>query len=272
MDELQELHRVMNIKDPQEQVGELLKLADQGCAEAQELIGRFYFEGSSGFGKDLKKALEYFKKAADQGKEYSKWMVWSVTSEIDTVTLYNENSYEFQNLVESADAGYTSAIVFVAVAYAFGNMDITGKKNWIVEKSRSKAEHYLKKLYDEIERTGDRELTQVASAVKGELEKEADNVSSITKQVKEEGTSVSSEGCYIATAVYGDYDAPQVLTLRKFRDEFLLHHWWGKLFVRLYYFVSPSIAKRLHNAKYLNNKVKVLLDRVVKRIDEAGNI
>lgn len=72
--------------------------------------------------------------------------------------------------------------------------------------------------------------------------------------------------------MYGDYDAPQVLTLRKFRDEFLLHHWWGKLFARLYYFVSPSIAKRLHNAKYLNNKVKVLLDRVVKRIDEAGNI
>lgn len=271
MDELQELQRVMHIKDSQEQMGELLKLADQGCAEAQEMIGKFYYEGSCGFGKNVKKALEYFKNAANQGKEYSKWMVWSVTSEIDTVTLYNENSYEFQNLVESADAGYTPAIAFVASAYAFGNMDITGRKNWIVEKSKSKAEHYLSKLCDEIERTGDRELAQVALVVKSELEK-VDNESSIKKQAKEEKTSVSSEGCYIATAVYGDYDAPQVLTLRKFRDEVLLFHWWGKLFVKLYYSVSPYIAKRLHNAKYFNSKVKALLDRVIKILDETGNI
>ena len=38
------------------------------------------------------------------------------------------------------------------------------------------------------------------------------------------GTSYSSNstkkvGCYIATMVYGDYNHPQVLVLRRFRDE-----------------------------------------------------
>lgn len=176
MDELYELQRVMRIKDSQEQVRELLRLADKGYAGAQTMIGRFYHEGSGGLKKDDKKALEYFKKAADQGEEYSQWMVWSVTSEIDTATPYNENSYAFRNLVKAADAGYTSAIAFVTYAYAFGNMDVAGGKNWVIEKSKSKAEQYLNKLYDKIGEDGDSGLAQIASVVKGELDKEADAV------------------------------------------------------------------------------------------------
>lgn len=189
MDELHELQRVMWIKDSQEQVRELFKLADQGYAGAQEMIGKFYYDGLGGLEKDDKKALEYFKKAADQGEEYSQWMVWSITSKIDTVTLYNENSYEFSNLVKSADAGYTAAIAFVTYAYTFGNMDVSGGKNWIIEKSRSKAEYYLNKLYDEIERGDNSGLAQIASVVKRELDKEANG-------------ALSSENIYS----YGDTD------------------------------------------------------------------
>ena len=50
-------------------------------------------------------------------------------------------------------------------------------------------------------------------------------------------------GCYIATAVYGSYDCPQVWTLRRFRDHTLAASWYGRTFLHAYYAVSPTLVK-----------------------------
>jgi hypothetical protein len=57
--------------------------------------------------------------------------------------------------------------------------------------------------------------------------------------------AVKSEkgNCFIATACYNDYDAPEVLILRSFRDAKLLKNPFGKLFVEFYYATSPFLAK-----------------------------
>ena len=47
-------------------------------------------------------------------------------------------------------------------------------------------------------------------------------------------TPPSSGGCYIATAVYGSYDCPQVWTLRRFRDFKLAKSLGGRIFIKLY--------------------------------------
>ena len=75
----------------------------------------------------------------------------------------------------------------------------------------------------------------------------------------------NSEGCYIATAVYGSYDAPQVMTLRKFRDETLRTTAPGRWFIRTYYRLSPPVAEKLKNAKHINAFVRKLLDKWVER-------
>ena len=75
-------------------------------------------------------------------------------------------------------------------------------------------------------------------------------------------------GCYIATAVYGSYDAPEVLVLRQFRDNTLSATALGRLFIKIYYRLSPPIADRLRNAKRINGFVRSILDKWVNNLKE----
>lgn len=79
--------------------------------------------------------------------------------------------------------------------------------------------------------------------------------------------SQAKEGCYIATAVYGSYDAPQVLILRRFRDNTLRATALGRWFIRNYYRLSPPVAQRLKNMRRLNALVRALLNRLVWWLD-----
>ena len=73
-------------------------------------------------------------------------------------------------------------------------------------------------------------------------------------------------GCYIATAVYGSYDSPEVLVLRGFRDEVLAPRVWGRALIKIYYAVSPSLADRLERATTLNRSARRFLDGIVRRV------
>lgn len=69
--------------------------------------------------------------------------------------------------------------------------------------------------------------------------------------------------CYIATAVYGSYHSPEVMVLRRFRDETLEKSLAGRMFIRVYYTLSPPLAQHLTKARRLNSFVKNILDKVV---------
>ena len=73
-----------------------------------------------------------------------------------------------------------------------------------------------------------------------------------------------SEGCYIATMAYGDYDHPQVLVLRDFRDNFLLPTHLGRLFVRFYYWISPELVRILNGHERINYMIRKTLDFFIK--------
>lgn len=75
--------------------------------------------------------------------------------------------------------------------------------------------------------------------------------------------SKNKSGCFIATAVYGDYEAPEVLVLRRFRDNVLGQSVLGRTFIRTYYATSPRIADWLRFHDSIKGGVKKLLDRFV---------
>jgi hypothetical protein len=73
-------------------------------------------------------------------------------------------------------------------------------------------------------------------------------------------------GCYIATMVYGSYEAPQVLVLRKFRDDVLSKADTGRLFIKCYYRLSPCFVKHFGKFKFIHLPIKYILDRIVRSL------
>ncbi|MBR4210855.1 MAG: InlB B-repeat-containing protein, partial [Oscillibacter sp.] len=77
-------------------------------------------------------------------------------------------------------------------------------------------------------------------------------------------------GCYVATSVYGSYDCPEVWTLRRFRDETLATTWYGRLFIRAYYAVSPTAVKWFGNSEWFRNFFRDKLDTLVSNLQADG--
>jgi len=69
--------------------------------------------------------------------------------------------------------------------------------------------------------------------------------------------------CFIATAAYGSFMEPEVLLLRKFRDEQLLTNTPGRIFVSLYYRLSPPLADLIRQNEDLRTVTRILLAPVV---------
>lgn len=73
--------------------------------------------------------------------------------------------------------------------------------------------------------------------------------------------------CYIATHVYGDYDAPEVIVLRRWRDVTLCRTPAGRVGVAAYYAVSPWLVRTFGDQRLLRRPALWLLGRLVRHLD-----
>lgn len=76
----------------------------------------------------------------------------------------------------------------------------------------------------------------------------------------------SGSSCYIATMAYGSVDAPEVITLRKFRDQHLRKWKLGRRFINWYYANSPSFVAKHKSKTWLHKIFKFMLNELVKLI------
>lgn len=74
-------------------------------------------------------------------------------------------------------------------------------------------------------------------------------------------------GCFVATACYGNYEAPEVLILRQYRDQKLLKTFYGTAFVEFYYFISPFLVLLIGKSDILKKSIKkYFLEPIITRL------
>ena len=98
-----------------------------------------------------------------------------------------------------------------------------------------------------------------------------DKVSNIKRfEPNYQAPEIPAGGCYVATAVYGSYDCPEVWTLRRFRDYTLAETWYGRAFIYTYYAISPILVKWFGKTKWFTNLWKPTLDLLVEKLNTNG--
>ena len=80
-----------------------------------------------------------------------------------------------------------------------------------------------------------------------------------------------STRCFVATAVYGDVNAPEVRTLRDFRDNVLAESGLGRAVIALYYNgLGERVAKFVQD--HIPSAIPIIrkgLDYVIKRYESS---
>lgn len=119
----------------------------------------------------------------------------------------------------------------------------------------------------------DREVLSTNQLVKDldeQMKKYGEKVKAVEPDFKIPYIHVWNRGCYVATAVYGSYDCPQVWTLRRYRDNTLAKTWYGRAFIHTYYAISPTLVKWFGKTKWFRKLWKGKLDKMVARLQAQG--
>lgn len=79
----------------------------------------------------------------------------------------------------------------------------------------------------------------------------------------------SGADCFVAKRIYGDANAPEVVTLRRFRDNTLSKYSLGRSFINFYYSgAGQKMAGMIGGTDFTRTAMKKCLDYLVKLEDD----
>jgi len=209
------------------------------------------------------KAKEYFEKALSINPKNH--LAWNALVDVAIEKAYKSvNIWRDSPLPRDSKGRYISAH-YAAFGIYYGNADVYGPFDSVVEWN---ARNFgFDGGYASVKNAMDMAIKHAPESEKDSFEEKKKIYITDAEQEAMNFIYGSHSGCcYIATAVYGSYDAPEVMVLRRFRDMTLAKSAPGRTFIKLYYRFSPPIAERLKSAGRINALVKSALDRLVKRL------
>lgn len=243
----------------------LEKAAEMGDNYALFEIGHNYCGGFNGFPDDPVKGARYQREAAEGGHAYAQ-MTYAILCWNGEGVPKNPSEYA-RWMKASAENGNEEAVVRWAWTRYWG----------VVESARCKSEREFQECRNILEQAladGEYFMTENKEAM-DELHAEEARLGRRIKITDFYGGAAgsggqSSGGCYIATAIYGSYDCPQVWTLRRYRDHDLASTRRGRAFIKIYYKISPTLVKYFGGSRLFRAFFRKKLDRMVAGLNEKG--
>lgn len=222
------------------------------------------------FSNDLSKAVELYPKITLSAKEQKALARRNNRKLFDAVSDKNVEQVEMliamgADVNEEGSLHYQNEYHYISPLFAVTAFKCTAEtRNAAVKIVKLLLENGAKINGDECAGTRTLLNTDTAEEIKKLIiEKAPDMQNKVTEAPKE-------RGCYVATAVYGSYDCPQVWTLRRYRDYTLAETWYGRLFIMLYYSISPTLVKWFGSTTWFKKMWKGKLDRMVAELQEKG--
>ena len=111
---------------------------------------------------------------------------------------------------------------------------------------------------------------QNVEEIKREMEKTPSAEELYKASLNNKSQVPAKNGCYVATLVYGSYDCPEVWTLRRFRDDYLDNKFFGRMFIKIYYLVSPKLVNLFKGNKKFISFNRNILDKWVAKLNKDG--
>ena len=219
----------------------LKKAADQEMEQAIEYLGELYAEGDYAVSQSSGTAINYFLKIVNSDDDEIKMLANKWLGTIHSLNL-NDHATAFKYWLTAAELGDITSQENLGLMYGNG---------WGTEINFPQARYWFEK------------------AAQQGSEKAKQCISTLDEQTRA-STNSSSGGCYIATAVYGSYDCPEVWTLRRYRDNTLAETWYGRAFIRTYYAISPTLVKWFGDTSWFKRLWKNRLDSMVKKLNSEG--
>lgn len=217
--------------------------AELGSVGCMNLLAECYASGN-GIPQDVPKAVALWQQAAELENPVALRKLAICYAQGDGVPQDGSRALEYN--IRAAEAGEDYAALDAA------NMLLTGR---LVPVDRQRGMMYLRKAADMGNEDAVRILAQYENTPAPETASPAPE---------------KKKGCYIATAVYGSYDCPEVWTLRRFRDECMEKSAAGRLFVRLYYRISPWLVSHLGHMTGVERICRRVLDRFARWLRNRG--
>ena len=228
---LQNAHRALEKQD-WEEVEKYYNLVEQNVPNNMEAV---FF---SSFGKAMLAMTD-----SEYYKRQQKFQV--LVKSISVINDYFELTTEDKEVVLRKIADNIVAMYGVNYVYnANAGYAVAGSKTW------------CKNLLNSVKNAFVIELNQI----------KAKHDEIYINELIEKMNAIQTGGCYIATAVYGSYDCPQVWAFRRFRDNDLANNVIGRLFIKAYYAISPKFIKIFGKTKLFNKLFKKRLDKFYSKL------